>query len=409
VVAVGHLEDRWYKRGPDDKRVPTARNGFGRRWRVRYIDADGRERGRSFDRKGDAERFKIQVEADLLRGTYLDPAAGKVTLRRYAQEWERGWHQDSTRGEQIRLQLRTHILPGLGGVTLAHLASRPTMIQQWLNALPVGAASAEGLFKTLSQILAAAVDDGRIPRNPCQAPSIRKPRQPKQKVIPWTAEQVAAVRAALPARYQAVVDCGAGLGMRLGEILAFGPDEADFLRHKAHVRRQVKRQGGRLWFALPKGSKERDAPMPERTALALAAHLAEFPAVDVTLPWNEPGSRKHGQLVTFQLMFTPVTRPGAVNESTFNTAVWRPARRAAGIPRDPYRDGVHALRHYYASVLLAGGVDVRTLSEYLGHHSPKVTLDVYTHLIPSQEDRALRVIEEALASQDHGPATARDA
>ena len=69
---------------------------------------------------------------------------------------------------------------------------------------------------------------------------------------------------------------------------------------------------------------------------------------------------------------------------------------------------MHALRHYYASVLLAGGVDVRALAEYLGHHDPAVTLRIYAHLMPGAETRALKAIEEALSSQDHGPQTAQE-
>jgi hypothetical protein len=71
--------------------------------------------------------------------------------------------------------------------------------------------------------------------------------------------------------------------------------------------------------------------------------------------------------------------------------------------------GVHQLRHYYASVLLAGGVDIKALSEYLGHHDPAVTLRIYAHLMPSAEGRALRAIEAAFAeAADDGPSTARD-
>lgn len=71
--------------------------------------------------------------------------------------------------------------------------------------------------------------------------------------------------------------------------------------------------------------------------------------------------------------------------------------------------GPHQLRHFYASALLAGGVDIKALSEYLGHHDPAVTLRIYAHLMPSAEGRALRAIEDAFAEardQDHGPATA---
>ena len=58
--------------------------------------------------------------------------------------------------------------------------------------------------------------------------------------------------------------------------------------------------------------------------------------------------------------------------------------------------GLHQLRHLYSSALLAGGVDIRALSEYLGHHDPAVTLRIYAHLMPSARGRALRAIEAAL-------------
>jgi integrase len=388
---VSHIEDR-RKRPGDRARL---------RWRVRYLDPDGRERSRSFARKLDAENFRAQADADILRGTYLDPDAGRMTLRAYAGEWAKGWHADSARGEKVRSHLANHILPGLGGHPLARLAARPSIIQQWLSGLRLGPGAAGQVLITLSSVLSAAVDDGRIARNPCKAASVRPPRQPGRKVVPWTAGEVEALRAALPPRWRAMTDCGALLGLRQGEILALGPDEIDFLRRQVHVRRQVKRVGGRLWFAPPKGGRERDVPLPGAVALRLSEALAAYPAGAVTLPWNDPGSKRHGQGVTAALMFT--TRAGrAVNASTFNTAAWRPARRKAGLADG----GMHALRHYYASVLLAGGVDVRALSEYLGHHDPAVTLRVYAHLMPSAGDRALRAVEAALAGQDHGPGTA---
>lgn len=395
---MGHIEDRWKR---DD------RKGTGKRWRVRYLDPDGSERSKSFDRRADAERFKTQAEADVLRGTYLDPDAGKVTLRRYAVEWAKGWHADSVRGEKVRSHLELHILPALGARTLAQLAARPSMIQQWLGGLPLAAGAAGQVFITLSSILSAAADDGLIVKNPCKAGSVRPPRITRRKVVPWTGAEVSAMRAELPERYAAIVDCAAGLGLRQGEILAAGPDEVDFLRRKVYVRRQVKRVVGRAWFSLPKGGREREVPLPSPVSLALSASLAASQAVPVTLPWHEPGSKRHGELVTFPLMFT---RPDGreLHPATFNTVHWRPARARAGIAHAKGEDGLHALRHYYASALLAGGVDVRALAEYLGHHDPAITLRIYSHLMPSAEGRALRAIETALSEQDHGPQTAQE-
>jgi site-specific recombinase XerD len=77
--------------------------------------------------------------------------------------------------------------------------------------------------------------------------------------------------------------------------------------------------------------------------------------------------------------------------------VWVPARRAAGIADgDDDAAGMHQLRHHYASALLAGGVDIKRVQEYLGHHSAAFTLDVYGHLMPNDEERSLRLVEAAL-------------
>ena len=211
------------------------------------------------------------------------------------------------------------------------------------------------------------------------------------------AGQVAGTRAAMPERWRAVIDCGSGLGLRQGEIFGAGEDSVDFLRRTVHVHRQVKRVAGRAWFSAPKGGKDRDVPLPQPVALALSAHIAAFRPEPVTLPWHEPGNeRRHGRPVTAVLLFT-ARQGGAINPSTFNTTAWRPARIAAGVSASDQGAGMHQLRHYYASVLLAGGVDIKALSEYLGHADASITLRVYAHLLPSAEGRARRAIEDALS------------
>jgi integrase len=394
---VAHIEDRWWKvvtlPSGAAERAKTSRHGTGRRWRARYLDPDGAERSRSFDRKLDAERFLAEVEHSKLTGTYRDPDAGRISLRKYAAGWVQGYPEDSSRGEQIRRQLGLHILPGLGSVLLAQLEQRPSMVQRFLTGLPMSAAGASQVAITLSTILNAAVDDGLITRNPCKAGSVRIPRQPRRKITPWTAAQIDAVRSGLPPRWQAVADCGAGLGLRQGEAFGLAVDAVGFLQRRVRVVRQVKLVNGRLWFALPKAGKERDVPLPGAVSLTLAAHMEAYPPRPVTLPWNEPGSRRHGQPVTAELLFT--RQGGPLRHSTFNTTAWRPARLAAGLPTG----GMHQLRHFYASALLAGGVDIKALSEYLGHHDPAVTLRVYAHLMPSAEGRALRAIEAAFAAE----------
>jgi integrase len=173
-----------------------------------------------------------------------------------------------------------------------------------------------------------------------------------------------------------------------------------------HVRRQVKQIHGRLVFAPPKGGKERDVPLPRSVSRRLATHMQEHPAVSVTLPWRDPD----GKPVTVPLVFTSRERK-AVNRNYFNAFLWKPAIVAAGVipqraPGERYvasrEHGYHALRHTYASVLLAAGVDVRTLADFLGHSDPGFTLRVYTHVMPSAPDKARRAVDRALGEAVDG-------
>jgi integrase len=140
-----------------------------------------------------------------------------------------------------------------------------------------------------------------------------------------------------------------------------------------------------------------DVPLPGPVSLALAAHLEKFPAVPVTLPWGSRDGKPRTELLLF---VTPSGRPP--HRGKFNSDVWVPARHAAGIG-DERENGMHALRHHYASVLLRGGVDIKRVSSYLGHHSAAFTLSVYSHLMPDDEERSLREIEAALARDQETP------
>lgn len=70
---------------------------------------------------------------------------------------------------------------------------------------------------------------------------------------------------------------------------------------------------------------------------------------------------------------------------------------------------MHALRHWFASVLLEAGVSVKALSEYLGHADPGFTLRTYTHLMPASDDKARTAVDRALANAADGSTTGQEA
>jgi integrase len=359
-------------------------------YRVQYRDPTGAMRGKVFDRKEDARRFKTETEHAKDHRAWTDPRAGKATVRAYGDAHLSAQTFEETTREAVALRLRLHVYPHLGDYPLAAL--RPSVVQAWARGLQQQLAPnyVRVVFANLSAILQAAVDDGAIGRNPCRAASVKPPAPDRRKVMPWSAERVAAVAAALPDRYRAVMAVAAGLGLRQGECFGLAVDDVDFLRGVVHVRRQVRIVGNRPAFAPPKTGKTRDVPLPESVALALAAHQEAWPAVAVTLPWREPAGRPE----TSRLLFTTRERT-ALARTYFNRHVWKPALEAAGVP--PTRDnGMHAARHYYASALLEDGVSIRAVAEYLGHNDPGFTLRIYAHLMPSSEDRARHAVDRAL-------------
>jgi integrase len=205
-----------------------------------------------------------------------------------------------------------------------------------------------------------------------------------------------------------MVDVGGGCGLRQGEIFGLADDAVNDATGWLHVGCQVKVANGHLVFGLPKRGKERDVPLPDRVAQILKGHREKYTPVAATLPWLLPD----GPLVTKRLLFTRLDGNGAVRRTDFNTRVWKPALAKAGViaeaeegKRHPAsrEDGMHALRHFYTSVLLAAGENVKALSHYLGHDDPGFTLRVYTHLMPSSDGRARRAVDGMYGATDPAP------
>jgi integrase len=371
--------------------------GKGLRYRVRYIGPDGRPHNKSFpDRaKRDAEAFMVSVEADKLRGSYIDPAAGRMTFGEFAEEWLRTHSFDESTRESTEYRVRKHLLPFFGARQLASI--KPGHIREWDRAMvgTLAVSTRSVVFAHLRTILAAAVDDERIAKNPCSARSVKQPRPAQRRVVPWKLPEVSAIRAGLAERYRPVVDLGAGCGMRQGEIFGFGVDGLDLDGGWLHVTRQLKLVRSRLVFGLPKNDRPRRVPLPDTVAEVLRRHMETYSPVTVALPWEDPTS---DELVSVDLVLTS-TRRGAINRAVFDRKSWRPALIKAGIV--PTRaTGMHALRHFYASALLDAGESIKALAEYLGHSDPAFTLRVYTHLMPASEKRARRAIDDLFGGPD---------
>jgi integrase len=393
---MGHIQDRWYKTLNDSAtgkvvRVKTALCGSGLRYKVRYLDPDGNEKSRMYPDKckKQAEDFLLEVESSKREGKYIDPRAGRIKFRQQAENWIKGQSPDRATRGALRSRLDSQIYPHFGDLPISSIKS--ATVRDWLGALEENKLSQNYktvLFTTLSSIMDSAVEDRLITINPCKANSIRRPTSPSSDIVVWPEDRLLVVQDGLSARFRIICTVGAGCGLRQGEILGLSPDDIDEDGESLHVQRQIRVVDRTLVLALPKGGKKRRVPLSSGVLAAARAHERAFPPAEVTLPWGELG----GKPVTVRLL---VTGDGGriYTGDCFNKVVWQGAFRAAGVEYRNRADGMHALRHFYASTLLAQGVSVKELAEYLGHSDPGFTLRTYTHLVPSSYERARLAID----------------
>jgi hypothetical protein len=117
-----------------ERRERKGRNGETiRSYRVRWWGPNGKQRSKSFKKKVDADRFAATVSADIVRGSYVDPDAGKIMFETYAEGWLRAQTFEEGTYVAVELRLRLHAYPLLGRRYINDI--QPSTIQGWLRAL----------------------------------------------------------------------------------------------------------------------------------------------------------------------------------------------------------------------------------------------------------------------------------
>lgn len=342
----------------------------GHVWEARYRDPSGKEHKKRFVRKVDGERWLDEATAGIVTGTYVDPQAGKITFQEYAEHWRSiRVHRPST-AAHYETMLRRHAYPTLGGLRLADVT--PSDVQSWVKTMsltlkPRTVAVVHGI---VSSCFKSAVRDRRLASNPCEGSQL--PEIETQRVVPLTLEQVAALHAAIDPHFKALVHLCAATGLRQGEAFGLTADRVDFLRGIITVDRQaVYLAHQAISFGPPKRPAScREIPIPKDVVEMLSNHITAHGL-------GEHGLIFHGDDGSF------------LRRSTFSAKIWSPAREAAGLPRDV---GLHALRHFYASLLIRHGESVKTVQARLGHASASETLDTYSHLWPDSDERTRQAV-----------------
>lgn len=405
----GYIEDRWLNKRKNPQTGRRERTDLWgsntARYRVKGIPG---VKDRSFEALEDAKTWKATAFTDSKRHEFIDPREGAMILGDYIKGdwWPARTDPVGTAGP-MKSKIWKHVIgTALGRQPLNVIDDR--LLLAWraeLSARGLQESTIEVIWNHLSTILQSAVGK-RIPRNPCREAGgdVRPPGAGESKARAWAADDVLAIRKGLPDRYCSILDLGVHAGLRQAEAFGFSPDDLDEERMVLHLRRQLLwANSTRPYFKLPKGRKERDIPLSPGLLKLLRRHEDACAPVEVTLPWLGPGNNKR-PVATVRLL-TTTWHGNRINPSIYNRRTMKPALAAAGLIApmgeegwEPSREKMHhRFRHTYASVQLAAGEDVVSLSHWMGHASPEITLRIYAHFMPDDGRRGRTAMDEWLS------------
>jgi integrase len=352
------------------KKLPSGR------WQARYIAPDGSERAKNFDRKIDAERFVSVMEADKLRGEWVDPRSGQVRFADYAQGWLAG-KVDLLPGtiDKVTRHLRKHIVPAFGKREIATI--QPADVRAWvakLSASGLAPDTVKAVYLMFGQVMKTAEIDRLIVRTPCIG--IKLPKATAREEMHFlTAEQVSALADAITPRFRALVYTAAYAGLRAGEIGALRVDRLNLLKGTLDVVASLWEGNAQLIIGPPKSGKRRTLTIPRFLAEMFGEHLAAYPS-------------------TNGYVFSS-TQGAMLRHRNFYDRHFKPAVAAAGLP-EMLR--FHDLRHTCAALLIANGRHMEEVKEYLGHSTIRVTSDRYGHLFPAAREALAGSLDATFAT-----------
>jgi integrase len=343
-------------------------------WRARYYDDAGKQHARHFPRKVDAQTWLDTVTASVVRGDYVDPKTARTTVEQWCATWLKGYQ---TRRVSTVRQARSHIGQinrAFGSMRLTDV--RPSEVKAWtakLKAEGYADSTVYATYRRFAQIMGDAVQDGIIPRSPCSRRT--SPGAGSQRPYVATTEQVWALYDVMPEHMRPAVLLGAFAGLRTAEVCGLRVSDVDFMRGVVSPAIQ--------WPAEPLKSEtsRTPVPIPQELALDLAAAVQRWQGETI---------------VTGEV--------GRCSPQELQRAVRTARSKVDGLP-EGFR--FHDLRHYFASLLIASGLDVKVVQTRLRHASAMTTLNTYGHMWPDADESSRAAVAVVLAARKDSSRTKR--
>jgi integrase len=361
----------------------TSRRRFGRvrklpsgRWQARYPDRTGRDMAapHTFATKGDADRWLVNVEAEMARGQRFDPSAGRVTLGEWTERWlaRPGKRANSVVRDRQALDV---FMPSLGTRALSSITAVDVQLAIDARGQAVAPATLARDVSALRAVLNAAVDADLIDRSPARKVALPKVRPPQRQLL--TPAELLRLANAVPALYRALILVGGVLGLRWGEAIGLRMCDVDFTRRTVTVAQTVEEVAGQVRI-MPGVAKTvgslRTLAAPGFLIEELARHM-----------------KKHRMDAIGDLQALVFVGPqGGTLRRRFAERTFKPALAKAGL--DPSLT-FHGLRHVAMSTLVDENVHPRVMQSRAGHASSKLTMELYAHVTDSADRDAADALD----------------
>lgn len=368
------------------------------RWVGRFAPPGGKEISRSFDTRREAKAWEDEQSRAVRRGEWLDPADEKITVGEIFQHWINRPLKKRTKELYEYTLAEMDPISGLPARKLVR-----SQVDGWHRQLTTGRPwrgkkdkgvsekTARRHVSLLSSAYGLAVEDGLVASNPVRIPklamgnglSVKRSEIPTARLISEVV--LAAAEGGVPFINQyekeavtkanktlsAMIYTGAASGLRISELCGLVVGDVDFLRRRISVEYQLSKTGA------------------VRVAPKTAASVRQVPvAADLLEVLDEMCAGKDRD--------EPVFTNSRGTVMTVSTATHGVKRASQG------RLSFHRLRHFYASALISAGVPVTGVQAALGHASAALTLTVYTHLWPGEEERTRQAIKGILSGDGIG-------
>jgi integrase len=353
--------------------------------RLMVTDKLGRTKPKYFYGKTKAEAIKKRTDykRGIERGAPVDPS--KQLLSEYLAEWlnpESGDLRNHVRPHIVTDYARhvdRHIAPKLGHIPLSKVET--SHVQSMIDELSEGGLAPNSVT-AIKSVLQSALSDakrrGLVGQNACTGARVpsRKPVEMKY----WRPEQTRAfLTAAQGHPNEAYFVLAVTLGPRIGELLGLRWHDIDLDKGTLRIDRQLlqKRQNGQPVFGEVKsGSGRRTVRLTKLAIAALRVHRSRQAKLRLPVPEDLVFQDEDGE---------PYYQSRIARHFELLT-------EKAGLPRIR----VHDMRHTAATLMILTGVNIKIVSETLGHSSITVTLDLYGHLIDEQRQQVADAMDRLL-------------